>query len=478
MTHTVVHKSFSIEDSGDESDVIDIHSDEDDAAVENDICSSDDDDDHEPQAHNTPTKPPRSTKTPLHTVTKRIVALTPGKKHYQYISPSCSGDNVAPIRCASMSPDPFASGSDMPVITRVPLEGLKITNESPQSPSRSGRERDEPEEEEGEEDQTHDETLVVEDTETHGDGAGDTTLVTEPLEGPAEAKGDVKVFHDRRLPQSDSCLTRKRSPSAMRILTAHTHPQNSPSERVIYSWSDTSPDASRFQYKDSSPYSDVSHVSAKNDSTPPTMLAQHDTKQGTPFYKDPPPELNYGFVFRGDSDKENRALGAPDGAIRTLAGVGSEICDPESPIQPRKRRKNELRFGDQESGAAGAVSVALDAQKHGDELCMGKFGEDPFYVDAESFLTLHKTSSEPSLRAATSIIAELVAKDEKSQRMMDRVRQRSEETMAEAAEESAARISQLETDKEGLYLVIDALRREVASQKHTIGRLRAECDQM
>lgn len=291
----------------------------------------------------------------MHTVTKRIVALTPGKRHYQYVSPLCS-DNIDPIRCASLSPDPFAEGSsDTGVISRAPLSGLNITNESPQSPSRGPH--------------PGDETCV----DVEIDESGDTTLVQ-------EEESKHKTYEEHRLLQSEPCMTRKRSPSAIRILTAHTHPQNSPSERVIYSWSDTSPDDSRFQYKDSSPYS------VKN-STPPTQ-------------------------FQEDSDKEN----APGASVRLVAGMGSEICEADSPTQPRnKRRKNEgLKFGD--------VQVPTE--------------EDTLRVELE------------------------------------RVKQNAAFELEEVRQKYTEKISQLETDKQGLYLVIEELRREVERQKEVVKRLR------
>ncbi|KAG5365879.1 hypothetical protein CJU89_0279 [Yarrowia sp. B02] len=363
-----VVEQYGRDDSGDESDIIDIHSDEDDAQ----------EDDYEDEPHDTPSRPPRSNKTPMHTVTKRIVALTPGKRHYQYISPSCS-DNIDPIRCASMSPDPFAEeNSSSEVIARRPLSGLNITNESPQSPSRGGKETEEAE------------TTVGEETYVE-DHSGDVTLVQEGQDDK-HTVGKMYSPEEHRLLQSEPCLARKRSPSAIRILTAHTHPQNSPSERVVYSWSDTSPDESRFQYKDSPPYS----VDLKN-STPPTQAE-----------------------YPEDSDKENISCAAPGGSVRLVAGLGSDICDADSPTQPRtKRRKNDgLKFGDRQ-----------------------------------------QPSEEEKLRAA-----------------LERVKHNAEEELAEVQAESEARISQLETDKQGLYLVIEALRNQVESQKEVIANLRAQTD--
>lgn len=386
------------DDSGDESDIIDIHSDDEeveeeegeevgeDEDEEEDENEEDEEDEFQPEPQDTPSRPPRSNKTPMHTVTKRIVALTPGKRHYQYISPSCS-DSIDPIRCASMSPDPFAeeTHNSSEVIARVPLSGLNITNESPQSPSRGGKE--------AAVDLTTDQT-VGEETYVEEDHSGDTTLVQEGGDGEKHKEQDTmgKMYsgEEHRLLQSEPCLTRKRSPSAIRILTAHTHPQNSPSERVVYSWSDTSPDDSRFQYKDSSPYS----VDLK-DSTPPTQAE-----------------------YPEDSDKENVSCAAPGGSVRLVAGMGSEICEADSPTQPRtKRRKNEgLKFGDRQ---------------------------------------------QPS-------------ETERLQAALERVKHNAAEELAEMQHENEARISQLETDKQGLYLVIEALRNEVASQKEVIASLRAQ----
>jgi hypothetical protein len=367
-------------ESGDESDIIDIHSDDDEAEEE-----EEEDDDFQAGPQDTPSRPPRSNKTPMHTVTKRIVALTPGKRHYQYISPSCS-DNIDPIRCASMSPDPFAeeNNKSSEVIARAPLSGLNITNESPQSPSRGGKEVVEGTEEA---DQT-----VGEETYIDEDHSGDVTLVQE---GQEDKQNDSlrKIYsEEHRLLHSEPCLTRKRSPSAIRILTAHTYPQNSPSERVVYSWSDTSPDDSRFQYKDSSPYS----VDLKN-STPPTQAE-----------------------YPEDSDKENVSCAAPGGSVRLVAGMGSEICEADSPTQPRtKRRKNEgLKFGDRQQ----------------------------------------------------------LSEEERLRQTLERVKHNAAEELAEVHAENEARISQLETDKQGLYLVIEALRNEVASQKEVIANLRAQAE--
>ncbi|KAG5365546.1 hypothetical protein CJU90_4635 [Yarrowia sp. C11] len=397
-----LEERYGRDDSGDESDIIDIEEVEEEDLEEQDELEDlvedeeDEEDDNFQTGQETPSRPPRSNKTPMHTVTKRIVALTPGKRHYQYISPSCS-DNIEPIRCASMSPDPFAEQSHegSEIISRASLSGLNITNESPQSPSRGGKEHVETQ---GLADPTTvGEETYIEEEEEEVDHSGDITLVQDGHEkemenSPRKTRTTYSNSDDPRLVQSEPCLTRKRSPSAIRILTAHTHPQNSPSERVVYSWSDTSPDDSRFQYKDSSPYSvDLKH------STPPTQAE-----------------------YPEDSDKENLCA-APGGNVRLVAGLGSEICEAESPTQPRtKRRKNEsLKFGDRQ--------------------------------------VVTQESEEDRLRQA-----------------LVRTKHNAAQQLAEMEAENQAKISQLETDKQGLYLVIEALRNQVAVQKDIIADLRAQ----
>jgi hypothetical protein len=100
--------------------------------------------------------------------------------------------------------------------------------------------------------------------------------------------------------------------------------------------------------------------------------------------------------------------------------MGSEICEADSPTQPRtKRRKNEgLKFGDRQQ----------------------------------------------------------LSEEERLRQTLERVKHNAAEELAEVHAENEARISQLETDKQGLYLVIEALRNEVASQKEVIANLRAQAE--